>query len=258
MNKYALITGGASGLGKDLAGLFAKDGINLFLVSSNIKNLEAAKAEFEKEYKVDIHILAVDLSDNRNFYKVKEYTDANKLEIQYLVNCAGFGDQCDFKDMDIDKQIRMVELNCNAPMYLMRAYINEMLNSKEDCHILNIASIASFFPGPHMCTYHSTKAFLLNISEAIEKEIRGTNVYLTTVCPGPFESGFVSKAHNDYTFSKFKVLPSLKVAEVSYKQMLKKKTLYVFGSGNRMNNLLTRFVPRKMVVNVSATKIKGK
>ena len=142
MEKYTLITGGASGLGLELSKLFAQDGNNLFLVSSNIKNLESAKELIEKDSGVKIHILAVDLTNPDNFLQVKEYSDKNDLFINNLVNCAGFGDRTDFKDMDINRQIKMVELNCNAPLYLMRVYLDNMLKYEEG-HILNISSIWS-------------------------------------------------------------------------------------------------------------------
>ena len=257
MNKYTLISGGASGLGLDLSRLFAKDGHNLFLVSSNQKNLDAAKEEIEKEYNVEVKVLAVDLSNNQEFHKVKDFTDTNDMHIDNLVNCAGFGDRCDFKDMDIDKQIKMVELNCNCPLYLMRVYLDDMLK-EENAHILNIASVASFFPGPYMCTYHSTKAFLLNVSEAIHRELKGTNVHLTTVCPGPFWSDFVKKAGNDYTFKKSKVLSSKEVAVLSMNAMKKNKMTYVIGSKFKMLIFFSRFATRKAIVNGSVNQIKGK
>ena len=253
-DKYALITGGASGLGKELAILFAKEGINLYLVSSNPKNLEAAKEEL-KQYKVNVETLALDLSKPENFPKVRQYSKEKGLDIEYLVNCAGFGDQTDFKEMDIDRQLQMVELNSNCPMYLMRDYINDFL-LKNSGHILNIASIASFFPGPYMCTYHATKAFLLNISEAINRELKGTNVHVTTVCPGPFTSGFVARAHNDYVFKKNKPIPALKVAEVSIKAMKKKKAVQVVGFKNKLTIFASRFFPRNFITNTSAHTLK--
>lgn len=255
MKKYTLITGGASGLGIELSKLFAKDGNNLFLISSNENNLKSAKEMLEKDYKVEVEILPLDLSNPQNFSKVKEYTDKNEMGINYLVNCAGFGDQCDFKDMDIDKQIKMVELNCNCPMYLMRAYINEMIDNNEG-HILNIASIASFFPGPYMVSYHASKAFLLNISEGIERELKGTKVKMTTICPGPFASGFVAKAHNDYAFKKIKPLSSEKVAEISYKAFKKNKSLKIVGFSNKLMIFFSRFFPRKFITNTSAKTLK--
>ena len=255
MKKYTLITGGASGLGLELSKLFARDGNNLFLVSSNQANLNRARSELAREYNVDIEVLAVDLSNPHNFRLVKEYSHSRSMFINNLVNCAGFGDRTDFIDMDIDKQVKMVELNCNAPMYLMNVYLKDMVKEK-DGHILNISSIAAFVPGPYMCTYHASKAFLLNISEAIERELKGTGVKLTTICPGPFDSGFVAKAGNDYTFTKIKPLSSQKVAEISYKAFKKNRSLKIIGFKNKMMMFATRFAPRKFVTNTSVSQIK--
>ena len=255
MEKYTLITGASSGLGLELAKLFAKDGNNLLLISSNLEKLNHAKEELLKDYKVDIKLLAVDLSNQNNFKLVKEYTDSDKIFISNLVNCAGFGDRTDFIEMDIDKQIKMVELNCNAPMYLMHAYLKDMIEANEG-HILNISSIAAFVPGPYMSTYHASKAFLTNLSEGIERELKGTCVRLTTVCPGPFESGFVAKAGNEYTFSKIKPVSAEKVAEISYKTLKKNKSFKVIGFKNKVMMFLTRFAPRKFVTNTSASQIK--
>ena len=257
MAKYTLITGASSGLGLELSKLFGKDGNNLLLISSNHANLDKAKEEVLKEVKVDIKTLALDLTNPENFKKVKEFTDKNEMFISNLVNCAGFGDRTDFKDMDIDKQLKMVELNCNAPMYLMHAYINDMIKANEG-HILNISSIAAFVPGPYMSTYHATKAFLTNLSESITRELKGTHVKVTTINPGPFESGFVKKAGNDYTFSKIKPISAQKVANISYKCMKKGKSFKVIGFKNNLMMLLTRFVPRKLVTNTSANQIKNK
>ena len=257
MEKYTLITGGASGLGLELAKLFAIEKNNLFLVSSNPENLNKAKFELEKEFNVDVKVLALDLSNPSNFNYVKEFSNAHNMFINNLVNCAGFGDRTDFVEMDIDKQIKMVELNCNAQMYLMHAYLKEMINAKEG-HILNISSIAAFVPGPYMVTYHASKAFLSNLSQGIERELKGTGVKLTTVCPGPFESGFVSKAGNEYTFSKIKPISATKVAEISYKACMKNKSFLVIGFKNKLMMFLTRFAPRKFVINTSASQIKKK
>ena len=255
MKKYTLITGGASGLGLELSKKFAADKNDLFLISSNIEKLNAAKEMLEKEYGVEVIVLALDLSDNRNFDKVKEYVEKNNIKVNNLVNCAGIGDCTDFKDMDIDKQIRTVELNCNCPMYLMRLFINDMIKDNEG-HILNINSIAAFIPGPFMSTYHASKIFLLYMSEAIERELKGTNVKMTTICPPPFASDFVNKAHNDYTFSKMKPLPTEKVADITYKTFKKNKSLKIIGFKNKMMMFATRFAPRKFVTNTSAKQLK--
>ena len=255
MNKYTLITGGASGLGLDLSRLFARDGHNLFLVSSNINNLNNAKKELESSFGVDVKVLQLDLSNPDNFKKVKEFSDSHDMFINYLVNSAGFGDCTDFKDMDPDLQVKMIELNCNCPLYLMNVYVKDMLKNNEG-HIVNISSIAAFIPGPYMCTYHASKAFLLYLSEAVDRELKGTPVKVTTVCPPPFNSGFVAKAHNDYTFSKMKPISSQKVADITYETMKKRKALRVIGFKSKMMIFACRFAPRKMIVDVSAKQLK--
>ena len=255
MKKYTLITGGASGLGLELSKRFAADKNNLLLISSNINKLNAAKEMLEKEYGVEVIVLVLDLSDNRNFPLVKEFVEKNEIRINNLVNCAGFGDCTDFKDMDIDKQIRMVELNCNCPMYLTRLFVNDMIEQKEG-HILDINSIAAFFPGPFMSTYHASKIFFLYMSEAIERELKGTGVRVTRVCPGPFSSEFVNKAHNDYTFKKMKPLSTEKVADITYKAFKKNKSTKVIGFKSKMMIFASRFAPRKFIVDTSAKQIK--
>ena len=257
MEKYTLITGASSGLGLELAKLFIEDNNNLLLISSNQSNLDNAVKILKDEARVDIKTLAIDLSNPNNFKKVKEFTDSNNMFINNLVNCAGFGDRTDFIDMDINKQLKLVELNCNAPMYLMHEYLKDMVHSNEG-HILNISSIAAFVPGPYMSTYHASKAFLTNLSESITRELKGTNVKLTTINPGPFESGFVKKAGNEYTFSKIKPISAQKVAKISYKCLMKGKSFKVIGFKNNLMMFLTRFVPRKLVTNTSANQIKNK
>lgn len=255
MKKYTLITGGASGLGLELSKRFAEDKNNLVLISSNIDKLTTAKEMLEKEYGVEVLVLALDLSNNQNFSKVKDFVEKNDIKVNNLVNCAGIGDCTDFKDMDIDKQIRTVELNCNCPMYLMRLFINDMIKENEG-HILNINSIAAFIPGPFMSTYHASKIFFLYMSEAIERELKGTNVKVTSICPGPFASDFVNKAHNDYTFSKMKPLSTEKVADITYKAFKKNKSLKIIGFKNKLMMFATRFAPRKFVTDASAKQIK--
>ena len=258
MNKFTLITGGASGLGKDLAELFAKDNNNLFLVSSNTLHLNEAKKELEEKFpKIKVEILTVDLSKPENFKLVSEFTTEKGMFINNLVNCSGFGDRTDFKDMDIDRQIKMTELNCNAPLYLTHFYLKDMLKNNEG-QIMNIASIAGFMTAPFMSTYHATKAYLLLLGEAISRELKGTNVHLTTICPGPFDSNFVNVAKSHYEFEKIKTMTSKQVAVLSYKAFKKKKTISVIGFKNKLLLFAIRFVPRKLVTNIAASIMKEK
>ena len=254
--KYTLITGATGGLGSAFCTLYAKNNNNLFLVATNQEKLNELKASLNKQFpNVHVECMASDLSDIDECKKVFEYTKINKYFINNLVNNAGFGDRCDFKDMDVDTQIKMVNVNCSALLYFTRVYLTEMLEKNEG-HIINVCSIAGFVPGPYMCTYHATKSFVLNLGEAISHEIRKSKVKLLTLCPGPFISGFVKKAKNDFTFKKIKPIPAQKVAEYGYKMSLKGKRVAVVGIKNKLTVFAPRLFPSKFVTKISAGTIK--
>ncbi len=254
--KITFITGAASGLGKEFAKLYAKDNNNLLLVDVDAQGLQAVKEELQQLFpNVAIYTFVADLSHTEELKKAYAFTVEQGFFVNNLVNSAGFGDRCDFKDMDIDKQIAMTNVNCNAVLYFTRVFLDNMLQHNEG-HIINVASIASFMPAPYMCTYHATKSFVLLLGEAVSYEIRKTNVKLLTLCPGPFLSKFVELAHNDYTFSKMKPISAEKVAQFGYKKSLKGKSLAIIGAKNRLTVWATRLVPRKMVTASSAKTMK--
>lgn len=250
-----LITGATGGLGKAFTEIYAKNNNNLFLVSTKEEKLIELKNEIESKYKVKVYYLTADLSKESELKKVYEYAISKGFFVNNLINNAGFGDRCDFKDMDIDFQLKMVNVNCNALLYFTRVFLTDMLKNNQG-HIINVGSMAGFVPGPYMCTYHATKAFVLNLGESIAHEIRKSKVKLLTLCPGPFESGFVEKAHNDYTFEKIKPVPASKIAEFAYKQSLKGKRIAIFGFGNKLTCFAPRFFSRKFVAKISAGTLK--
>ena len=253
--KTTLITGAANGLGREFAGIYAKENNNLLLVDVDETKLLEIVNELKNKYTVTVDYMVADLSSKEEIKKVYNYTVEKDYFVNNLVNCAGFGDRCDFVDMNIDKQLAMTDVDCNALLYFTKVFLDNMLKYDEG-HIINIASIAGFMPGPFMCTYHACKAFVLLLGEAISYEIRKTNVKLLTLCPGPFLSEFVKKAHNDYTFKKIKPVTALKVAEFGYKKSIKGKSLAIVGFKNRLTVFACRFFPRKMVTMVSAKNMK--
>ena len=254
--KITLITGAANGLGKSFAKLYAKDNNNLLLIDIDENSLNKTINELKNEFpNILIDSLIVDLNKIEELKKVYNYTLEKDYFVKNLVNSAGFGDRCDFIDMDIDKQIAMTNVDCNALLYFTRVFLDNMIKNDEG-HIINISSIAGFLPGPYMCTYHACKGYVLLLGEAISYEIRKTNVKLLTLCPGPFMSKFVEKAHNDYTFSKIKPISSDEVAEFGYKKSLKGKSLAIVGFKNRLTILASKFAPRKLVTSSSAKTMK--
>ena len=253
--KVTLITGAASGLGYEFAKLYAKDNNNLLLVDINETNLNNAKNVLESEFNIVVDTYVADLAKKEDLKKVYEYTLLKEYFINNLVNSAGFGDRTDFKDMDIDKQMAMTDVDCNALLYFSRVFLDNMLKNDEG-HIINVSSIAGFMPGPFMCTYHACKAYVLLLGEAISYEIKNTNVKCLTLCPGPFLSNFVKLAGNDYTFKKIKPVTAEKVAIFGYNKSLKGKSLAIVGFKNRLTVFACRFFPRKIVTMVSAKNMK--
>lgn len=253
--KVTLITGASSGLGLELAKLYANDNNNLLLVARSEDKLISLKKELEQNENIFVDYIIADVSKKEDLIKVYEYTKEKEYFVNNLVNSAGFGDRTDFIDMDINKQMEMTDVNCNAVLFFTKAFLNDMLLNNEG-HIINACSIAAFMPGPYMCTYHATKAYVLYLGEAISYEIRKTNVKLLTLCPGPFISNFVNLAHNDYTFKKIKPISAKKVALFGYKKSKKGKSLAIVGFKNRLTVFACRFFPRKFVTMVSAKNMK--
>ena len=155
------ITGAANGLGESFAKLYAKDNQNLLLVDIDETNLLRVKQELQTlNPNIIIETLKADLTKIDELKRVYQFTVDKDYFVNNLVNCAGFGEQEDFIKMNVDKQIAMTNLNCNALLYFTRIFLDKMIEHDEG-HIINISSIAGFLPGPYMCTYHTTKAYVL-------------------------------------------------------------------------------------------------
>lgn len=254
--KYTLITGATGGLGRAFSELYAKDKNNLILVSTKKDKLEELKKELTEKYQIVVETFTADLSIDSERRKVYEFAKGLGF-VNNLVNNAGFGDQCAFKDMDVENQLKMVEVNCTAVLYFTRMFIPDMI-ANDDGHIINVGSISSFVPGPYLSTYHASKAFVLSLGEAVAHEIRKTNVKLLTLCPGPFVSGFVGRAGNIRVFQNMKPITAMSVAEYGYKKSKKGKRVAIVGLKNKILLFLPRFVSRKFATRMSCFNIQKK
>ena len=251
--KITLITGATGGLGKAFARLYAKDGNNLLLSGTNAEKLAAMQAELHGEFPdVAVDVFQADLTDRAACKALYAYTQEKGHFVNNLVNNAGFGDCNAFAEMDVDTQLNMLDVNCAALLYFTRMFLTDMLQNDKG-HIINVSSMAAFMPSPYMSTYHASKAYVLYLGEAIAHEIRKTKVRILTLCPGPFDSGFVGKAGNDYTFEKIKPISAEKVAAYGYKKSQKGKRVAVVGFGNKLTTFLPRLFSRKFVTTVAAS-----
>ncbi len=189
----ALITGASNGIGLELARIHASKGDNLVLVARNITRLNQLKLELENKFKISVLVIEKDLSKTNSANEVFNETSEKRIQIDYLINNAGFGDFGMFADSDLDKQLQMINLNIIALTSLTRLYLPEMTKRRSG-KIMNVASTAAFQPGPTMAVYYATKAYVLHFSEAIANELKGSGVTVTVLCPGATESGFQAAA----------------------------------------------------------------
>jgi len=248
----ALITGASNGIGLELAKIHASKGDNLVLVARNKAKLDTLKVELEKKYSVKILTIGKDLSEINAAQEVYETTTKQNIQVDYLINNAGFGDFGMFVETDWMKEQQMINLNINTLTQFTKLYLKDMVKRRNG-KIMNVASTAAFQPGPTMAIYCATKAFVLSFSEAIANEVADKGVTVTTLCPGATESGFQAAAAMEKSaLVKGKKLPtSQEVAEYGYKAMMKGKTVAIHGFLNWILANSVRFSPRAMIVKVS-------
>ncbi|MET1056586.1 MAG: SDR family oxidoreductase [Pedobacter sp.] len=191
-NKYALITGATSGIGYELAKLFAQDGYNLVIVARDQAELDSKSAELEKSG-IRVITIAKDLFDPEEAFGLFADLQSQDIRIDVLVNNAGQGVYGEFEDTDIDRELDIIHLNISSLVVLTKLFLKEM-TARNSGKILNTASIASKTPGPWQAVYHGTKAFVLSFTEAIREELRDTNITVTALMPGATDTDFFAKA----------------------------------------------------------------
>jgi uncharacterized protein len=240
---FTLITGGNSGIGLELARQAAADGRNLILVAHNAATLEAAEAELKQ--KVKVHTISQDLSQPGAAEIVCDRVRALGVEVDCLINNAGFGDHGPFATSDLAKQRSRIAVNVTALTDLTRLFLPAMLERGHG-QILNTASITAFVPGPRMSVYFATKHYVLAFSEALIEELRGSGVTVTALCPPAVQTPFVAGAQIASTnyMATTKITPA-EVARYGYRMMKRGKPVAVYSLRWKfVMNFLTRITPR--------------
>jgi hypothetical protein len=252
MGKTALITGSSNGIGYELAKVHAEKGDDLVLVARSKNKLDALKKELEEAYKIRVYTIGKDLSVAQSAKELYDEVKKEKIDVDYLVNNAGFGDFGMFSECDWNRQEQMINLNVTTLVHLTRLFLPDMIRRKSG-KILNVASTASFQPGPTMSVYFATKAFVLSFSEAINNEVAEHGITVTALCPGATHSGFQAAASlQDSSLFKGNNFPSSRVvAEYGYNAMMKGKVVAIHGLKNTILANSVRFAPRSLVVRMT-------
>ena len=248
----ALVTGASSGIGSEIAKLLAGDRYDLVLVARNAKRLQSLARDLESAFDVHATVLAEDLSLPDGPSRVLEEIAHRGVEIEVLINNAGFGVYGRFAETDLAREREMLEVNVFAVTALAKGVLPGMLRRRSG-KILNVASTAAFQPGPLMAVYYASKAYVLSFSEAIANELDGTGVTVTALCPGPTETEFQKAAGLQKTrlFAGPLVMDARSVAAAGYAGMRKGKRVVIPGLVNKVMAQSVRFSPRRFVTAIA-------
>lgn len=252
MKETALITGASAGLGVEFARLFAADGSDLVLVARRRERLEALAGEMKQRFGVNAHVLVSDLSKPDAPQQIADELARLGLQVDVLVNNAGFGARGLFADLPVERQLDIVRVNVLALTHLTRLLLPGMLERRRG-GVLNVASTAAFQPGPHVNVYYATKAYVLSFTEALAEEVRGRGVVVSCLAPGPTHTEFAEAAQMETTaVFRFAAVPAEPVVRAGYRGFRKGKVLVVPGLLNRVGAFSVRLTPRALVRRVTA------
>ena len=248
----ALITGASSGIGYELAKLFAKDHHNLVLVARNGPRLEQVANELQRQFGIRVRTVALDLAAPTAAQSLFEELRRDGVDVNVLINNAGYGRFGEFADVPLEESLGQIQLNISALTCLTRLLLGPMLK-RGSGKIMNVASTAGFQPGPLMAVYYATKAYVISFSEALANELAGKGITVTCLCPGATETAFAGRAGNDQSrlFKKLRPMDAKTVARAGYQGLLKGKTMVIPGFRNWLVAESVRFSPRTMATAVS-------
>lgn len=263
--KFALITGATSGIGYELARLFAKDNYNLVLVARNESNLTQTASELKEVSDVTIHTISADLFQPDGAKQVYEKTKELGITIDVLVNDAGQGEWGRFHKTDLQREVDLVQLNIISLMSLTKYYLQEMVE-RNSGRILQVSSSLAKAPTPYMAVYAASKAFVLSFSEALVKELDETNVTVTALLPGATDTDFFhkAKAESTITYKETSLYDPAEVAKAGYDALMNGDSTVQPGLKNKAQNVLSTILPDSAVASnmekqmVSSMDEKGK
>jgi short-subunit dehydrogenase len=257
--RTALITGASAGLGVDFARLFAADGYDLVLAARRAAPMDALAGELVAAHGIKADVVPIDLSKPDAADELVQAIESRGLEIDALVNNAGFGVLGRFIESEAAAQRDMVAVNVAALTRLTRLLLPGMI-ARGHGRIMNLASVAGFFPGPHMAVYFATKAYVVSFSEALAEELKGTGVTVTCVCPGSTETEFhaVAGMSNPRSGGGSMMMASAPVARAGYLATMRGRRLIVTGAPNKLTVFAARLMPRGLMLRLVRRGIAGR
>ena len=257
MRPVTLITGASSGIGADLARVFAAHGHELVFVARRERELEALADEIAAAGGPRPVVLVLDLGRRDAVARIAAELAARELEPANVVNNAGFGLTGAAALLDRDEQLAMIDLNVRALTELSLAFTESLAGHRGG--ILNVASIAGLLPGPYMAVYYASKAYVISFSEALHQELKPRGVRVTALCPGPVATGFQARAGiraGGTGERSLMALPARRVAEIGYTGFIRGKRLVIAGIGNKIAMFFARLVPHALLLPIVADRMR--
>jgi short-subunit dehydrogenase len=251
----ALVTGASSGIGEVFARELAARGANLVLVARSHDKLEALALELQGRFTSSVEVLACDLSEPGAATGLAARLAARGLQIDVLVNSAGFGLFGPLHEADPAAIAREVQLNVAAVTELTCAVLPQM-RARDRGAVVNVASTAAFQPVPYMAVYGATKAYVLSFTEALWAETRGTGVLVTAICPGATETAFFDTASDNASIGR-RMAPEHVVA-AAFTALERGRCSVIPGRANRLLADSTRLLPRQTVARMSERTMRPK
>ena len=245
--RTALITGASSGIGLELAHLFARDSYRLVLVARNRTALRLLGDDLQSRYGITVRIAPKDLAHPASPDELYHELQESGVVLDVLVNNAGFGTAGPFLNTKWTDESEMIQVNIAALTHLTKLFLPQ-IRAREG-KLLNVASVAAFPPGPFMSVYYASKAYVLSFSEAVAEEMIGTGVTVTCLCPGPVNTNFQKRAYLQGTAMTNSPLTVdvREVARIGYEGMKQGKRIVIPGWKNRVLVAGMRFAPRNLL-----------
>lgn len=242
----ALVTGASSGLGVDFATILAERGCNLVLVARREDRLRQLADDLQKRHGTQVHVVALDLAPLGAAQALYDRVRNLGLQVDILINNAGFGVYGPFVDVPWEREQEMLLLDVVALVHLTKLFVRDMV-ARDRGYVLQVSSIGAYQPSPTYGTYSAGKAFVLSFGEALSYELRNTNVKVSVISPGVTETEFLDVAGQKRSlFQRMSIMKSRPVAEIGINAMLAGKPSKVAGAMNALTAWSLRFMPRRM------------
>lgn len=241
MEKWALITGAAGGIGLEFARLLCRDRYSVIMIDQDEERLKAQQKAISSVYGTAVETLTLDLSEKEAAPLVFDHVRKLGVTLDILINNAGFGMYGLFSATSWKREEKMINLHITTPTQLIKLFLPEMVE-RQSGKILNVSSLAGFHPGPLMCMYYSTKAYLLSFTTSVATELKGTGVNMTVLCPGITNTGFQEAVDPQKPKIKVTMADAGEVAAYGYRALNDGKIVAVPGLTNKLVLFLRRFM----------------